>query len=154
MLTLFSVFKFLHIVAAMIWVGGVITLTILDARLASTRNGAAMAAFASVGGFLGQRVFGSAAGVALLAGIATALNAGFPMRSVWIIWGFLVIVLSIGLSAAMIRPTAQRIGSLAATPDSDRAQIAALQRRLSLLTALNILLLLSAVWVMIAKPTL
>src|SRR5262245_32947256 len=137
MLTLFSVFKFVHIVAAIIWVGGVITITILNTRLASTRNGAAMAALASVGGFLGQRVFGAAAGVTLLAGIATALNAGFPMRSVWIIWGFLVILLSIGLNAAMIRPTAQRIGALASSPDSDRGPIAALQRRLSMLTALN-----------------
>ena len=44
MLTLFSVFKFLHIVAAIIWVGGVITMTLLNARLASTRNSAAIMA--------------------------------------------------------------------------------------------------------------
>jgi uncharacterized membrane protein len=154
MLTLFSTLKFLHIVAAIIWVGGVITLTLLNARLASTRNGAAMAALASVGGFFGQKVFGPAAGVTFLAGLATALNAGFPMRSVWIIWGFLVILLSIALNAALIRPTAQRIGALAATPDGDGGQVAALQRRLWMLTALNIVLLLSAVWAMIAKPTL
>jgi hypothetical protein len=113
----------------------------LNMRLASTRNGAAMAALSSVGGFIGQRVFGPAAAVTLLAGIATALNAGFPMGSVWIIWGFLVVLLSFGMTATFTR-------------DSDRAQIAALQRRLSLLTALNILLLLSAVWAMVSKPTL
>src|SRR3954471_18965721 len=145
MLTLFSTLKFLHIVAAIIWVGGVITLTLLNARLASTRNGAAMAALASVGGFFGQKVFGPAAGVTLLAGLATALNAGFPMRSIWIIWGFLVILLSFGLTATVTRSTAQRLGALAASPTSDSAQIAALQRRLWVLTALNILLLLSAV---------
>jgi uncharacterized membrane protein len=154
MLTLFSVLKFLHIVAAIIWVGGVITLTLLNMRLVSTRNGAAMAALSSVGGFIGQRVFGPAAAVTLLAGIATALNAGFPMRSVWIIWGFLVVLLSFGMTATFTRSTAQRLGALAASPDSDRAQIVALQRRLSLLTALNILLLLSAVWAMVSKPTL
>jgi uncharacterized membrane protein len=152
MLTLFSMLKFVHIVAAIIWVGGVITLAILNARLASTRNGAAMAALSSVGGFIGQRVFGPAAGLTLLAGIATALNAGFAMNSVWIIWGFLVIVLSIGLNAAVIRPTAQQVGALAAAPDRNGAQIGALQRRLWMLTALNILLLLSAVWAMVAKP--
>jgi uncharacterized membrane protein len=154
MLTLFSVFKFVHIVAAIMWVGGVITLTILNMRLASTRNSAAMAALSSVGGFYGQRVAGPAAAITLLAGLATALTAGFPMRSVWIIWGFLVILLSIGLNATLIRPTARRIGSLAATSNSDGAQIAALQGRLWMLAALNILLLLSAVWVMVAKPAL
>src|SRR5215207_3739223 len=154
MLTLFSVFKFVHIVAAIIWVGGVITLTLLNVRLASTRNSAAMAALSSVGGFIGQRVFGPAAAVTLLAGIATALYAGFPMRSLWIIWGFLVILISFGMTATLTRSTAQRLGALAATINSDAPQIAALQRRLWILTALNILLLLSAVWVMVSKPTL
>ncbi|HEU5098787.1 MAG TPA: DUF2269 family protein, partial [Roseiflexaceae bacterium] len=98
MITLFSALKFLHIVAAIIWVGGVITMTILNIRLSSTRNSAAMAALASAGGFLGQRVFGPAAAVTLLAGLATALNAGFPMRSLWIIWGFVVILFSFGMT--------------------------------------------------------
>jgi uncharacterized membrane protein len=154
MLTVFSVLKFLHIVAAITWVGGVITMTIVNIRLASTRNSAAMAAFSSVGGFLGQRVFGPAAAITLLAGLATALNAGFPMRSLWIIWGFVVILLSFGITATLTRSTARRLGALAATPNSDRGQIAALQSRLWMLTALNILLLLSAVWAMVSKPTL
>ena len=154
MLTLFSVFKFLHIVAAITWVGGVITMTLLNVRLASTRNSAAMAALSSVGGFIGQRVFGPAAAITLLAGLATALYAGFPMRSLWIIWGFLVILLSFGMTATLTRSTAQRLGALAATPNRDATQVAALQRRLWMLTALNILLLLSAVWAMVSKPTL
>jgi hypothetical protein len=74
------------------------------------------------------------------------------MQSLWIIWGFLVILLSFGMTATVTRSTAQRLGKLAASPSSDGAQIAALQRRLWLLTALNILLLLSAVWAMVAKP--
>jgi uncharacterized membrane protein len=154
MLGVFSILKFLHIVAAITWVGGVITMTLLNARLASTRNSAAMAALSSVGGFLGQRVFGPAAALTLLAGLATALYAGFPMRSLWIIWGFLVILISFGMTATVTRSTTRRLGALAATPNSDAAQTAALQRRLWILTALNILLLLSAVWVMVSKPTL
>ncbi len=152
MLTLFSALKFLHVVAAIVWVGGVITITTLNMRLASTRNSAAMAALASAGRFLGQRVFGPAAAITLLAGIATALTAGFQMRSLWIIWGFAVILLSIVLGATVVRTTTQRLGTLAATPNSDSVQIAALQSRLQMLSTLNILLLLSAVWAMVAKP--
>src|SRR5690349_8288995 len=123
MLSLFSMLKFLHIVAAITWVGGVITMTLLNVRLASTRNSTAMAALASVGGFIGQRVFGPAAAITLLAGLATALYAGFPMRSLWIIWGFLVILLSFGMTATLTRSTAQRLGALAATSNGDGAQI-------------------------------
>jgi len=64
------------------------------------------------------------------------------------------ILLSIGLGATLTRSTTQRLGALAATPNSDRAHIAALQSRLRMLSALNILLLLSAVWAMVSKPTL
>src|SRR5215212_5907613 len=152
--TLFSVLKFLHIVAAIVWVGGVITITLVNVRLASMRNTAAMAALANVGGFLGQRVFGPAAGLTLLAGIATALTAGFQMRSLWIIWGFAAILLSIVLNATLVRTTTNRLSALAATPNGDSVQQAALQNRLGMLNALNILLLLSAVWAMVGKPTL
>jgi uncharacterized membrane protein len=152
MLTLFSALKFLHVVAAIVWVGGVITITALNMRLASTHNSAAMAALASVGRFLGQRVFGPAAVLTLLAGIATALTAGFPMRSLWIIWGFAAILLSTVLGGTLARATTQRLGALAAIPNSDGAQIAALQSRLWVLSAVNVLLLLSTVWAMVAKP--
>jgi uncharacterized membrane protein len=154
MLTLFSVLKFLHIVAAIVWVGGVITMTFLNVRITRTGSTAAMAALSSVGVFFSQWVFGPAAGITLLAGIATALTAGFQMRSLWIIWGFMAILLSIVLGATLTRVTTQRLGALAATPNSDGAQLAALQNRLGMLNALNILLLLSAVWAMVSKPML
>src|SRR5437867_1593071 len=134
MLTLYSLLKFLHILAAIVWVGGVITMTLLNMRLASTRNSAAMAALSSVGAF-GQMVFGPAAAVTLLAGIATAVTAGFQMRSLWIIWGFAAILLSILLGATVTRTTTQRLGALAAASSSDSAQIAALKRRLWMLSA-------------------
>jgi uncharacterized membrane protein len=151
-MTLFSALKFLHVVAAIIWVGGVITTTLLNLRLARTRDTAAMSALSSVGVFVGQWVFGPAAALTLLAGIATALTAGFQMRSLWIIWGFAAILISILLGATLIRITTQRLATLATGSNRDGAQVAALQSRLSMLNALNILLLLSAVWAMVAKP--
>jgi uncharacterized membrane protein len=152
MLSLYSTLKFLHVVAAIIWVGGVITLTVVNMRLARTRNGDALAALSSVGAFYGRAVAGPAAAVTLLAGIATAVSAGFRMNSLWIIWGFAAILLSVALGATLIRGTTQRLGALAAMPDGDRTGIAALQGRLIALSGLNILLLLSAVWAMVAKP--
>lgn len=50
--------------------------------------------------------------------------------------------------------TTQRLSALVATPDADPAQVAAQQARLALLNGINILILLSAVLAMVAKPTL
>ena len=151
---LYVVLKFLHIVAAIVWIGGVITLTGLNMRLAKTGNRETLAALASAATFYGQRAVAPAAAVTLLAGIATAVTAGFRMNNLWIIWGFAAILLSLAIGGFLVGVTTQRLSTLAATPDADPAQIAAQQARLALLNGINILILLSAVWVMVAKPTL
>ena len=151
---LYTALKFLHVVAAIVWVGGAIAMTVLNIRLARARNREALAVLSNLSPFYGQAVLGPAAGLTLLAGIATALNAGFPFRSLWIIWGFAAILLSVALGATLIRVTMQRLSAYATASDGEPAQIAALQGRLALWNAINILLLLSAVWVMVAKPTL
>jgi uncharacterized membrane protein len=149
---LYTLLKFLHVLSAIVWVGGVFALTVLNARLARARDTDATAALARVGGFYGQAVLGPAAALTLLAGVGTTLTAGFPMRSLWIIWGFAAILASLALGASLIRVTTQRIGTLAA--EGDMTQIAPLQGRLVTLNVVNILLLLSAVWAMVAKPEL
>jgi uncharacterized membrane protein len=149
---LYTLVKFLHVASAIVWVGGVIALTGLNARLARSRDGNALAALSRVGGFYGQVVIAPAAALTLLAGIGTAVSGGFPMRSFWIIWGFAAILISLALGATLIRTTTQQIGQLAT--GGDGPQIAALQGRLVVLNGINILLLLSTVWAMIAKPAL
>jgi uncharacterized membrane protein len=149
---LYTWVKFLHVVSAIVWVGGVIALSVLNARLARSRDANALAALSRVGGFYGQAVIGPAAALTLLAGIGTAVSGGFPMNSFWIIWGFAAILISVALGATLIRITTQQIGKLAT--GGDGPQIAALQGRLALLNGINILLLLSTVWAMIAKPAL
>jgi len=151
---LYSALKFLHVASVIVWVGGVITLTFLNMRLARTRDEGTLAALASASEFYGRAVIGPATGLTLLAGIASALSVGLPLSALWIIWGFAAILLSLALGATLIRITAQQLGALAATANSATAQVAALQRRLMGLNIINIVLLLSAVWAMIAKPTL
>lgn len=148
----FGALKFIHVVSVIVWVGGIITMTLLNMRLARVREAGAQAALAQFGGFVGRAVFLPAAGLTFLAGLATGLSAGFQLNSLWIIWGFAVIVLSMLLTNGVMRPLGARIGALASS--GQQAQVPALQSRLLWLSVLNIVLLLSAVWVMIAKPAL
>lgn len=48
----YGLFKFLHVGASIVWVGGVITLVVLNARLAAERDQAAVQLFARHAGFL------------------------------------------------------------------------------------------------------
>lgn len=151
MITWVAVAKFLHVLAVIVWLGGVITLTLLNLRLSRTANREALAALAGASEFYGRAVIGPAAAVTLLAGVATVLTSGFRFGSLWITWGFTAILLSLLLGATLIRMTTTRLRTAGATGE---ANVPALQRRLMLLNGLNMLLLLSAVWAMVAKPTL
>jgi hypothetical protein len=63
-----------------------------------------------------------------------------------------VVLASIILSAGFIRRFARRLGELTSTTQPDQTRIATARARLGLLNALNLLLLLSAVWAMVVKP--
>lgn len=148
--TLYSLFKFLHVAAVIIWLGGVATTTFVNARLSTVKHPEAVQALSSASSFYGRVVVGPAAILTLVAGIATALRMGVSFGALWISWGFTAIFLSLLLGATLIRVTANKL-SLATTKGGT---IVGLQNRLALFNLINLLLLLSAVWMMVFKPTL
>jgi uncharacterized membrane protein len=150
MFTLYSLFKFLHVVSAIVWIGGVATMTFINARLSKVETTEAMQALSSTSGFYGRVVVGPAALLTLIAGIATALQMGISFSALWISWGFMAIFLSLILGATFIRVTTNKL-SLATTSGG---AVINLQNRLALFNIINLLLLLSTVWMMVFKPTL
>ena len=154
MLSTYTLLKFLHIVAAIVWIGGVCTLTVLYTRLTRLQDRRAIAAVAQVSGFAGQVVVGPAMALTLIAGMTTASTAGFSFGALWITWGFSAVIVSIALGAIFIRRTTAQIVTLAATAEPTDQRMNGLQGRLTLFNLLNLAILLSTVWVMVAKPSL
>jgi hypothetical protein len=58
------------------------------------------------------------------------------------------------LGATLIRRAGDELSTLAATAEPSDPRLSALQQRLATLNIINVLVLLSAVWVMVFKPTL
>lgn len=154
MFSMYALLKFIHVTAAIIWVGGAIAITVLNARLAREQDQGALVALARQAGFYGQAVLGPAAITTLVAGIATALTVGFPFESLWITWGFAGVFGSILLGSTFIRRTYGEMAQLIASSGPDTMRLGALQSRLWFLNLANLLLLLSTVWAMVFKPTL
>jgi uncharacterized membrane protein len=154
MISTYTLLKFLHVAAAMIWVGGAVAITVLTARLVREQDRGALVALAQRVGSFGGSVLGPAAVTTMIAGIAVAATVGFPFGSLWITWGFAGLFASIFLGSTLIRRTLVEMTQIAATPDADKTQLRTLQARLSMLNFANLVILLSTVGAMVFKPIL
>src|SRR5215211_7190331 len=153
MFTIYSLLKFLHIVGTIGWIGGFVTFSIISTRSAGEKNPAVLATMEQLMRFNGMAVIGPASGLTLLAGIVMIAVSGMAI-SLWVIWGFATIIVSIALGAALIGPTNKALRQVAAAAEPSESRLDALRRRLVTLNIINILVLLSAVWAMVAKPSL
>ncbi len=149
---MYNLFKFLHIVAAMFWIGGVLSLVVINARLARSQNRAATETFAQQAEYYGRFVLGPAAGTTLLAGIITAILGHIRFDNLWILWGLAGIAASMILGAVFINRTTVELNQRVASAGSEQTGWVALQRRLANLNLINLLLLLSVVLAMVFKP--
>lgn len=154
MASFFTLFKFVHVTAAIFWIGGAGTLAILNARLAREADRVVLAALLRQANFFGRAILGPAAALTLIAGIATAASVGFDFGALWITWGFIGVLGSMLLGATLIRGANVRLGEIALSTEPGDPRLSALQRRIGTLNLINILLLLSTVGAMIFKPTL
>jgi uncharacterized membrane protein len=145
--------KFVHILAVIVWLGGLICVGILNLRLARTAEHSLRAALASQNEFLGARVIAPAAGLTLLAGLAIVVvgHLGLPL---WVIWELAALVLSMLLGATLLRRATVELRERLATDETAEPEIASIQRRLAMLQGVNLIVLLSAVWAMVFKPML
>ena len=154
MISMFTFFKFLHVAAVILWIGGVCTLTLLNLRLTSEQDRGVLAALHRQADFYGKTGIGAAAALTLIAGIVTTASAGFDFGALWITWGFTAILASFVLGASLIRMTNNRLGQLATSTGNSALSLRSAQQRLAWLNLLNLLLLLSAVGAMVFKPML
>ena len=151
--TVYTLFKFLHIVGAIVWIGGVVAVNVIGVRIAREKDGAALAAMSRQSRFYGTAVIGPAAGLTLLAGIVMIATSGLG-APLWVIWGLAVLLVSMALGATLIRRAGEELSQIAATATPADQRVAALQQRLSTLNIINVLVLLSAVAAMVFKPAL
>ena len=150
----YTLFKFLHVTGAIVWVGGVIMLAVLHARLAAGGAGPGQASLAHISGVLGRTMVGPAAALTLVAGVAAA-GIGGSMGALWTTYGFVGILVSMGLGSTAIRRTTTALQSALVVPAvSGAADLDSLRSRLTILNLCNVAVLLSVVAAMVFKPTL
>jgi hypothetical protein len=112
-----------------------------------------MGALASVCDFASRRLIAPAGGIAFLCGMGAVFAGHFAM-SLWLWWGVVGALLVLAVGGAVLGRGFRRLAQLLEAPAGREAEIGALVGRLRAVGVGALVVLVSAVLVMVLKPTL
>jgi uncharacterized membrane protein len=145
---MYLVFKTIHVVAAIVWLGAGLTFQVMNRRVRAdaTRTGF----LAEQGAWFGRIFFPAAAVTTLVAGIVMVLVSDLSFGDLWITVGFVGIAASILVGAVFISRTTAALQ--VATDAGDAAGMRAAASRLDLLGWVDMAILFTVVGFMVYKP--
>jgi uncharacterized membrane protein len=149
----YGVLKVVHVLAVVVWIGGATALAMIVARLARTRDRAALASLLAASMRYGQMVAGPSSGLVLLTGIAMVIVGKLGFQSLWISWGFAGILVHFIFGATILRTRAMALAQAVSATPADEARIDAAAARLRVANAIYLLVMTSVIVVMVLKPT-
>lgn len=144
---------FLHVLAAVIWVGGGFALNVVGTRLVGASNPDAMAGFARQVEFVGQRIFAPVSGLLFLVGVFLTLDR-WSFQDLWIAIGVVGFLYAAITGAAVIGPLAARTGKLVEERGPTDSQVIANIRKVFLFGRIELLVMIVVIAAMTMKPTL
>jgi uncharacterized membrane protein len=152
-MTGFELWKYLHVVSAIAWVGGAIAIFVLQTRLGSAGDRAGLMAVGGQMEWMGKRYYAPIAAVTLITGIgAVASSNVYGYGDVWVIIGLAGIAVTMGIGLGVIAPTGKKLLAEGAKTPPDPGAMAALSGRIRALTLVNTAILLIVVWAMVTRP--
>lgn len=148
----YALFKAVHVIGAVIWVGGGLTITILAMRAERSRAPDEVAAIAKQAAFVGERVFAPVGLIVFLMGIAMVINLHWGWGTTWIVIGIAGYVITFLTGVLVLGPQSKRVGELIDTKGTEAAETQAAVQRILLIARVDIAVLLLVVADMVLKP--
>ena len=152
-MSVYEILLTIHIIAAVIWVGGAFAVNVLVARMQKANQHARLLDLGKDFETLGMKVFMPASIVVLLAGIGLVLEVdGFDFTDFWIVFGLAGIAFSVVVGAGYLGPESGRLNALAAERGPDDPEVQSRMRKLANISRFELLILLLVVADMAIKP--
>jgi uncharacterized membrane protein len=150
---MYNILKFIHVTSIAVWFGGLVMLLLLNRVFIGAGDQGTAQAIGRQGGKFGTRLFLPALVVTLITGIGMVQLHDLGFGTPWVVWGIIGLVASMILGGVLTGATARKLAERVAAGTVDGATIAATQRRILMFTVINMFLLLSVIWAMVAKPS-
>jgi uncharacterized membrane protein len=150
--SLYDWLLFGHVLFAGVWVGGGVAFQALALRAQRSPDPADRGRLAASAEWMGARVFVPASLLVLLFGILAALEGNWGFGEPWITIGFVAFAFSFVVGVAFLGPQAGRIGRMVATEGPGAPGVEPLMNRVLLVSRVELVVLIVAVWAMVGKP--
>lgn len=151
-MTLYEWLVLIHIVMAVVWVGGGVTLNILAIRTRRSNDPDRLVALGRDAEWLGMRVFMPASILLLIVGIWAASEGDWEFSQAWISIGFAGYAVSFLAGVLFFGPESGRIAKLVEAEGAASPTVQARLGRLLTFTRIELVVLLVVIWAMVAKP--
>ena len=149
----YAVYKTLHVLAVVVWVGGDVTLTTLGIVFERRRDGETLAAIGKAGAWVGTRVYTPALFAVVAFGIALVEKGDLPWDTFWIDFALVGWAIAAAVGVGFVGPELGRIDETAQQFGPDSAEVRARVQRLFVVFRFDTALLMLIVVDMVAKPS-
>jgi uncharacterized membrane protein len=150
---LYNVLLFVHILAAIIWIGGAIQLNLLGTRATRSGDAVRMVAIAREAEWVSQRLIAPAGVILFALGITmVAINDAWTIGQIWIILALVGFGLTFLAGALFFGPESGRVGKAIDARGPGDPEVHRRIRRILVVGRFDILLLLLIVADMVFKP--
>ena len=149
----YDVFKALHVISIVVWVGGDVTLTTLGIVFERRRDGEALAQLGKLGAWIGVHVYTPALFAVLGFGIALMQKGEWPWDLFWVDFALAGWAIAAIVGVAFVGPELGRIDRAARQFGPESAEVRRRVRRLFTVFRFDTALLVLIVIDMTAKPS-
>lgn len=151
-MSLYEFLLFVHILMAVTWVGGGIAIQVLAIRATRAKDPVRTAAVSADAEWMGLRVFLPASILLLVSGIWAASEGNWDFGQAWISIGFGAFLFSFFLGMTFLGPESGRIKQLVRERSYEDPEVQRRIGRILLFSWIELVVLLVAIWAMVAKP--
>lgn len=150
---MYDFWLFIHVLMAIVWVGGSIHLQIIGSRLQAANDPVQLGNFNRQVEWIGTRVLTPASILIVIAGVFMVLDR-WDFEQLWIIIGIAGFAYSFVNGAFFLGPLSGKTGKLIDERGVEDTQVQANIGRLFFYSRIELVILLVVVWAMTMKPTL
>jgi uncharacterized membrane protein len=148
----YLVFKSIHVLAAIVWLGGGAMITVLAWRAQRTKDNAQLLQIGKQAEWLSMRVFVPSSLVVLAMGFVLMHKGDFGYGHFWTLFGLIAWGVSFVVGAAFLGPEAGRLAKLIETKGPEDPEVVARLNRIISVARADVVLVLLIAADMVAKP--